>query len=132
MSKKKCRLIFIGKLDVQSIFNKHVQAQRLQPGLGALRITQSNPTANKLLTSLKKTWRITQVDLSADLFLGDLRRSITLHDFSPGGYLDSAEGNYNPSSAAIRSTDGATIVNFTLDLHLVRENIPTSNYFLFT
>lgn len=129
---KKCRLIFIGKLDFQSIFNKHVQAQRLQPGLGALRITQSNPTVNILLTSLKKTWRITQVDLSADLFLGDLRRSITLHDSSPGGYLDSAEGNYNPSSAAIRSTDGATIVNFTLDLHLVRENIPTSNHFLFT
>lgn len=51
---KKCRLIFIGKLDFQSIFNKHVQAQRLQPGLGALRITQSNPTANILLTSLKK------------------------------------------------------------------------------
>lgn len=61
------------------------------------------------------------MDLSADLFLGDHRRSITLHDFSPGGYLDSAEGNYNPSSAAIRSTDGATIVNFTLDLHLVRK-----------
>lgn len=84
------------------------------------------------MVSKKKTWRITQVDLSADMFLGDLRRSITLHDFSPGGYLDSAEGNYNPSSAAIRSTDGATIVNFTLDLHLVRENIPTSNHFLFT